>query len=445
MKFPLVLTALIIAAGSFWGMKETQTLAKLREQHRQVIQEAATLGISSDVTQPFNPTKSTKRQRDDGERKAKDFANSLVAFAKEMKELEKNGTQPDADMQKRIFDMVEGMYSLKGSELKIVIADLRSRSDLDDETRKEMISFSIMMLAQQHPQTALAIFTESADLLDGNPMSKHVLSSSLSQWAKDQPLEALEWIKQNAEKHPELVTEETKRAVITGAAENDLGLAFQLSTELKLTAAEDSILRSLARSAKTPERRADFLAALRKQAASMPDKEAAAKLMDSGIGTLFSTVADGGFDKTMEWMKTSGLNADETATLMKETDSLSYHITKADTGKWLDWISSNAGQAGEADKPENATRNLVRNWTENDYKAAGEWLASSPAGPHKETATIAYLETVAPYDPDVAAQWADTLTGDKKTAAIRKIHQALKNKNLEAAEDFATKHGLSKE
>lgn len=441
MKLPLVLTALIIAAGSFWGVKETQTLAKLREQHRQVIQEAATLGISSDVTKPFTPTKSTKRQRDDGERKAKDFANTLVAFAKEMKELEKNGKQPDTEMQKRIFDMVEVMYSLKGSELKIVIADLRSRSDLDDKTRKEMISFSIMMLSQQHPQTALAIFTESADLLDENPMSKHVLSSALSQWAKDQPLEALEWIKKNAEKHPDLVTEDAKRAVITGAAENDFGLAFQLSSELKLTAADDSILRS----AKTPERQAEFLAALRKQAASMPDKEAAANLMNSGIGTLFSTVADGGFDKTMEWMKTSGLNADETATLMKGMDRLGYHTTKADTGKWLDWISSNAGQAGEATKSENATRNLVRNWTQNDYKAAGEWLASSPAGPHKETATIAYLETVAPYDPDVAAQWADTLTGEKKSAAIRKIHQTLKNKNPEAAEDFASKHGLSKE
>jgi hypothetical protein len=445
MKLPLFLTAIIIAAGSFWGVKETQTLAKLREQHRQIIQEAATLGISSDVTKPFNPTKSTKRQRDDGERKAKDFANTLVAFAKEMKDMEKNGKSPDAEMQKRIFDLVEGMYSLKGTELKIVIADLRSRSDLDDETRKEMISFSIMMLAQQHPQTALTIFTESADLLDENPMSKHVLSSALSQWAKDQPLEALEWIKTNAEKHPELVTEDAKRAVINGAAENDFGLAFQLSSELKLTAADDSILWTLARSAKTPERQADFLVSLRKHAASMPDKEAAAKLINSGIGTLFSTVADGGFDKTMEWMKTSGINADETTALIKRMDRLSYHTTKADTGKWLDWISTNAGQAGEADKSENATRNLVRNWTENDYKAAGEWLASSPAGPHKETATIAYLETVAPYDPDVAAQWAETLTGDKKTTALQKIHQALENKNPEAAEDFATKHGISEE
>ena len=445
MKLPLVLTALIIAAGSFWGVKETRTLAKLREQHRQVIQEAATLGISSDVTQPFNPTKSTKRQRDDGERKAKDFANTLVAFAKEMKELEKNGTEPDVEMQKRIFDMVEGMYSLKGSELKIVIADLRSRSDLDDETRKEMISFSIMMLAQQHPQTALAIFTESSDMLDENPMSKHVLSSALSQWAKDQPLEAFEWIKQNAEKHPELVTNDTKRAVIAGASETDFGLAFQLSSELKLTAADDSILWSLARSAKTPERRADFLAALRKQAASMPDKEAAAQMMNSGIGTLFSTVADGGFDKTMEWMKASGLNADETTNLIESMDRLGYHNTKADTGKWLDWISTNAVTSGEPENAENATRNLVRNWTQNDYKAAGEWLASASAGPHKEAATLAYLETVAPYDSDVAAQWADTLTGEKKTKALRKIHQSLKTKNPQAAEAFASKHGISDE
>lgn len=439
MKLPVALTVIILAAGSFWGVREGGALTTLREEHRKVVHEAAMLGVSTDLSKPFTPTKATKRQREDSTRKAKDFAETLVAFAKEMKEMEKSGKQPDEAMQKRIMEMVDGMLSLNGEELKILIAEMRSRTDLDDEMRKNMIGFSIMMLAQQHPQTALAIFTESSDMLEDNPMSKHVLSSALTQWAKDQPLEAVEWIKKNSGKHKDLVTDDAKRAVIAGAAQKDFGLAFQLAAEIKMPPEDGSLLHTMARAATTPERQAEFLAAIRKQAAGLSDKAASQTMLQYGVKALFSQVADGGYEKTMEWMKSANLAAKESADLV---DGLSYHTTKADTGKWLDWIST---QSASDDKPADATRNLVRNWTENDYKAAGEWLAKSPAGPLKETAVISYLETVAPYDPDVAAQWADTLTGDKKTDAIRNIHEALKHKDKAAAEDFAKRHGLPEE
>jgi hypothetical protein len=162
-------------------------------------------------------------------------------------------------------------------------------------------------------------------------------------------------------------------------------------------------------------------------------------MLQSGVKVLFSQVSEDGYEKTMEWMKSANLDPKDNANLMEE---LNYHTTKADTGKWLDWIST---QSAGGEKPADATRNLVRNWTENDYKAAGEWLAKSPAGPMKETAVVSYLETVAPYDPEVAAQWADTLTGEKKTDAIRNIHEALKHKDKAAAEDFAKRHGLPEE
>ena len=439
MKLPLALTFIILVAASFWGVHENRVLTTLREKHQQVIREATALGVSTDASKSVTQTKATKRQREDSSRKVKDFSNTLVAFAKEMKEMEKSGKQPDAEMQKRIMEMVDGMLSLNGGELKLLIAEMRGRTDLDDEMRKNMIGFSIMMLAQQHPETALALFTESSDLMKDNPMSKHVLSSSLTQWAKDQPLAALEWIKKNAKNHPDLVTDDAKRAVISGAAEKDYGLAFQLADELKLSANDDSILPVMVRSANTPERQAEFLAAIRKQAASMTDKSESDKLMKSGVSGLFAQVSESGYDKAMEWMKTANLSADETSNL---ADGLNYHTVKAETGKWLDWVSSNSS---DANKSENTTRNLVRNWTSNDYKAAGEWLAKTPAGPLKETATMSYLETVAPYDPDVAAQWAETLTGEKKTNAIKNIHGILTHKDKAAAEEFAKRHGLATE
>jgi hypothetical protein len=436
MKLPLALTVIILAAGSFWGVREHSALTTLRERHRQVVDEAAALGVSTDAAKPFSPTKASKREREDSTLKVRDFSDKLVAFAKQMEEMEKSGEQPDQEQQKRIMDIIDGMLSLNGDELKILIAELRGRSDISDEMRKNMIGFSIIMLAQQHPQTALALFTESSDLMEDNPMSEHVLSSALTQWAKDQPLAAVEWIKKNSGKHKELVTEEAKRAVIAGAAKNDFSLAFQLADELMPGVNDGSTLSAMLQSAETPERKAELLAAIRKQASSIKDKAESDKFLKSGTMRLFSKVSGSGFDKTMNWLKTANLSEDDAINL---AEGLHYEHTKADTGKWLDWM---AARSADGNKNESATRNLVRNWTEQDYKAAGEWLAKSHAGPLKETATLSYLETVAPYDPEVATQWAGTLPADKQAAAMMNIHEALQQKDKAAAEEFAKRHGI---
>ena len=76
MKLPLALTVIILAAGSFWGVKEGRALTTLREEHRKVVHEAEVLGVSTDTSKPYTPTKATKRQREDSTRKAKDFATA---------------------------------------------------------------------------------------------------------------------------------------------------------------------------------------------------------------------------------------------------------------------------------------------------------------------------------------------------------------------------------
>lgn len=437
MKGPLVLTGLILVVGAVWGVKEHQSLSKIRERHRLVVQEAEALGISTDPSL-VTSIKHTRRQREDSVRKAKEFAEVLVAFAKEMKAMENSGKPGDESMQRRIMDMVDGMLSLNSDELKILIAELRGRTDLDDEMRKGMIGFSIMMLSQEHPEKALEIFTESSDLLDDNPMRKHVLASALTQWAKEQPLAAVEWMKRNADKHPELVNDEAKRAVVAGAAAKDFGLAFQLAAELKLPADDDSLLPMLSGTADTPERQRELLAMIRKQSAGMGDKKQAADLLHAGIACVFSQVSQSGYDKTMQWLQATDLSDSETAGL---ASNLNYRHTKEDTGKWLDWMA--AGSDSSAMR--NATRDLVREWTTNDYRSAGEWLAGAPASPTKEAAVMSYSETVAPYDPEVAAQWAETLTGSRKEETLKRIQSVLQAKDKAAAADFARRHGLPQE
>lgn len=198
MKAPLVLTVIILICGSLWNWQEHKRLTVLRAQHAQILREAETLGVPADASKPFSPTRSALRHKDDSKQIAKEFSDKLVAFAKEMKEMERNGKQPDEATQKRILEFVDNFFSLNGEELKLLVADLKGRSDMDEDMKKEIVGFSIMMLAQQHPETALAIFTESSDLLKDNPMSQHVLTTALAQWAKDSPTAAMEWIKKTA-------------------------------------------------------------------------------------------------------------------------------------------------------------------------------------------------------------------------------------------------------
>ena len=417
-------------------MKETYYLTKVREKHRLVMQEAAALGVSADASESSVQTKASQRVRDDGSRKAKEFALQLVAFAREMKEMQESGKQPDEAMQKRIMEMMDGMLALNGGELKLLIAELRGRTDMDDEMRQGMISFSIIMLSQEGPEAALALFTESSDLLGDNPMSKHALSSALSQWAKDQPLEALKWIKENADKHPDLANDEAKQPVIAGPAQNDLGLALQLIGELKLSVDDSGVMSRIARAAVTPEKQLELLALLRKQAGNDVNGKDGEMLLSAGLNALFPQVTESGFEKTMAWVEDADLSAEESGSLAQ---SLNYYRTKEDTGKWLDWVS---GLELKPDETESTTRNLVQQWTQKDYKGAGEWLAAAAAGPVKEHATMAYLETVAPYEPEVAAQWAETLPEARQKDAMRNIYRSLKRKDEVAAEDFAARHGV---
>ena len=63
-------------------------------------------------------------------------------------------------------------------------------------------------------------------------MERWMISSALTKWASKDPLAALDWIRQNSENHPELVSEDAKEAVVAGAAATDPALAFRLLAEL---------------------------------------------------------------------------------------------------------------------------------------------------------------------------------------------------------------------
>lgn len=434
MKISIALSLFILALGATLGWQDHQRLTSVRTIHDQLVAEAAKAGITLDPGGAKDGVRVTKRDRGNKEAEARSASAEFIAFAREMDTMENKGRQDEAT-QKRIIDLMDKLMSLDVDQLKILIAEVRAAKDLKDDTRKGLIGFSIMSLASDHPRAALTLFTESSDLIDTNGMGRQVVSSSLSKWAQDDPSGAMAWIKANGAKFPDLVSEDAKRGLISGAAKNDPKLAFSLIGELGLKQSGQAV-SSITGAAKTPEERTATLAALRDYQKTLEGNDARNNAFSSGIASLAQGAARDGFTAGSKWLENANLSGDE---LVQATQSLSYQIEGGDTGKWIGWMGAKLPE-GKAD---NTIRDMVRRWTESDYKAAGEWLAASPAGNTKNSSVRAYAETIARYEPAAAADWAMTLPeGKERDKTLRNIYQNWPKGDDAAKEAFKQAHGF---
>jgi hypothetical protein len=293
---------------------------------------------------------------------------------------------------------------------------------------------SIMTFANDHPQAALTLLTESSDLYEGGWIGTHIISSSLAKWAKKDPLAALEWVRKNSEKFPDLNTDDAKRGLISGTAIQDPRLAFKLIGELGIKD-NSNVISRIMRTARTPEERTATLAALREHLATIPDEKARTEAGRAAIGQLAGSVLQENFDNASKWIASSKLTPKE---LESFADGL-FSSKTSESGQWIEWIGQNLPPEKAAQKIES----LVSNWTRNDYQAAGKWLATAPEGPTKNAAIRSYAETVSRYEPETAAQWALTLPpGKNRDETLRNIYHNWPGGESAAKAAFAKEHGI---
>lgn len=415
MKISLVLSMLILAAAACYHWRGSQRLAGVRENYTQLAAEAATFGITLDPSRPSDPVRVTRRERENKDVDAKAFATELIAFAKETEA----GGDPywfiNPTQQKRLTEIMSRMISLDSAQLKTLIAEVRAAKDLKDKTRQHFINFPLMTLANDRPQVALALVTESPDFLkDVGSTGDWVVSSSLITWAKDDPMAALEWARKNGEKFPDLITDQTKISMLAGTAANDSKLALKLISEFKIKDAP-AALSQIASSATTPSERTATLTAFRDYLSAMPDQEARKAATESAIRGFTPRLALDGFNSATQWIAGANLTPTELESI---ADSLSNMIKPEETTQWINWISEKL----PAEKSETHIHNIVAQWTERDYQTAGKWLSTTPASPTKNAAIRSYAETVSKYDPATATQWAMTLPpGPDRDATLNHI------------------------
>ena len=441
MKISLLFSALLAGAILLIGWRNQVRLGTLGETRSQLSAEAARLGISADAADAADASSSRRERRPDKDASTKATAADLIAFAQEMEALQKSGEKPEdmAKFQERILGFMDRMSAMDAAQLKLLIAEFRAAPGLSEETRQGLVGFSVMTLANDHPQVALGLFTEASDLFKDNRINQHMVSSALGNWSRKDPLAALEWVRTNGEKFPDLINDQAKRGLISGAAVQDPKVAFKLIGELGISPKDDDYnnsIQAIVQSAKLPKQRTAVLEALRENLEGIKTEEEKQKVTHTAFHAFALNLAPEGFETASGWIASTNPSPEELASFAQGVSFLS---KKEEKGKWLQWMGDTLPE--ESARPQ--VKQMIRQWTNDDYQAAGQWLVSAPDGPTKHAAVESYAETVAPYEPDTAAQWALTLPpGKGRDATLKKVQQQIQNKDPAAGAAFAEKHGI---
>ena len=433
MKVSILITLLILVVGFLVRSQDSSRLLELRETHTRMVAELEELGLSTDAQEEGTSGPARLSDRDDSEssRKANEFADELIAFMREMEAADEvGGDMPDRE--ERTFALIEGVLDLSPDEMAILVGRLRAATGIKEQTRIGVLGFSITLLAEDHPEAALGLLTESRYMLEDSHEMSWVIGSTLEKFATQSPIAALDWIRERGGQFSDHITENTKRSVITGAARSDPAFAISLIEELGIEN-KTAALDRLAQQTTLPEDRLALLKAVRE----MPDAEGEASPADHLLKRAAAEVAQDGFDSALKWIEQATLSASETKAFI---DGLRLPATGDETGKWLDWMG------GAEELPDEHVAALMHDWTQKDYRAAGEWLNGTEEGPLRDTAVLTYATAVTPYDPAGAADWAEGLPDSAdRTTLMNSIHAQWAQTDPAAAAAYARKHRLSTE
>jgi hypothetical protein len=358
MKFSITATLLILALGGAWGLVNHRQASAQLVRKQGLDAQARQLGIS------VGNHSATRRQREMSQNQALSSAGYLIAFAAEMERHEKAGGKPDPAFDQRTREMEARLFALDPAELQLFIATLRTDKSLTAETRGSLISLAILLLADEHPATALGLFSESSDLLADSAVGQQAVHSTLRSWAKQDLTAALAWVKKNAADHPDTAIDELAQSIITSVAEADPKLGFKLITENPL---EDpsAAIQALVETCKNPEQRSAVLAALRDHLTTLPVGEERDELLQESLENMGRGLTNETFAAVSNWLATANFSPAEASQFAA---GLSYFNTKEDTGQWLDWMARTLPKDSLAENIDT----LVGQWTQQDYQAAGK-------------------------------------------------------------------------
>ena len=222
---------------------------------------------------------------------------------------------------------------------------------------------------------------------------------------------------------------------LTEMAQWDPYQALQLIRESK-TAARSSLLKAFSQAGQTADERTEILEAMRSVAQLEDDLARQSILQREVMIGLARSHSDESFQAIQTWMEAAALTREEKEQFAA---GLLYENVKEDPARWMEWLAENVSPR----KIAGVIGDLMGQWTQQDYLAAGNWLAQQPDGLTRSAAVRSYAVTVAPYEPETAAQWAQTLPlGKERDSTLEKIHSSWPLHDAAGAAAFAIAHGI---
>lgn len=438
MKTSLLTALLILALAALITGARRGEIGTLHEERQRLVARADELGLSllgDDTTHPTSgPPENSRANRQDQDEEAMTLAREVIAMMIEIQTRQKNGEPLGTELEEHMLQLLQRLVSLNARQSEILIGQVADSTELSDDDKRGLVNSLIWMMAEDHPQAALALLTNSPGLLGNQPTLNNTANNLLSFLARDNPYAAIDWLEQNAATFPGLSLAEAHASIVGGAAANDPALAFKLIEELGL---KNDVLpgHMLFNSEQSEDARDAALSAVRAQLEKPGNDAEKQNFRQSAFLALGEELAKSNFETASAWLDQAALTPEERAEFAA---GLTYHNTRANSAKWIGWLSQNLPEQKAAEH----TASLVREWTTQNHTAAGNWITSAPDGPAKHAAIHAYAETVAPYDQDTAVQWVKTLpAGTLQTNALKAIHRSLA-KDPEAAAAFAAEHGI---
>ena len=259
------ISVMILEVAAAVGWRIDARLADTRAEENVLAAEAARLKVGTGDTHPARKIRPSRAER---EQEAKQLAVAYIALPKARQRIVINSVEYATAVERQIA-------ALDTSRLKIFLADVLAAMELDGTIVAERVNRLLTNLARNDPRGALDLFTKHASICRKD-LNCNVVSTALGAWAKDDPIAAAAWMKENAGEFPEAVSAQSLSNVMHPAAEKDPRLAFTFIASLGLNASHTfSALNDIVTAAATDEQRHTTLAALREyRDAHKDDKEA---------------------------------------------------------------------------------------------------------------------------------------------------------------------------
>ncbi len=377
MKISIAVSILILVVGAVIGWHDRQQLAALRITQENLIAKAEKLGVSSDRAQL------TSRKRPTRVAIVKLSISEVLEIAKEIQRL----TTPDGQNFQAIgalnLRMLDSLSAWDLTELKALLTEIRTNPDLNEQTRSMLSSSCCTVLAYDHPQAALGIFTTLPELL---PEHSHMglVCTALATLARSDLTAAIEWLKKN----PQPFSDYAESGIISAVAEQDPQHAFRLIGQLELKDKNQTVWQ-IVNSAKTLDQKSATLAGLREYLPTIQTGDSLDHYGESYLRLLATDMHREGIEAITRWISESKLTPQELDPMLGGL----VNTTQSDeTGRWIEWMR----QSLPAEQVDERIENLIHNWATNDYQAAAQWAATQPEG--KDRAQV--LKTIHRYWPE---------------------------------------------